>query len=313
MSKQQQTDLDAMLRKTPLDNAADVPTLRASFEEVMRQVPVAPDVRKTPIAVGGIAAIEVTIDGTDPANVILYFHGGVYVIGSAAASVPLVADLARRTATKVITIDYRLAPEHPYPAALQDARAAYEGLLEQGIDPGRIALAGESAGAGLAVATLLALRDAGKALPSSAFLMSPYADLTLSGESVVDKEVLDPLLTPDNLRRRVTDYVADADAADPYISPVQGDLTGLPPMLIQVGSHEILLSDAISLAARAATADVAVTLDVVPGVPHVFQAYAAVLDEGDAALDRAATFITANFAATHAGRPVRSSPSAPPN
>jgi epsilon-lactone hydrolase len=299
MSKQQQSELDAMLRKAPLDNTADVQTLRASFEELMRQVPVAPDVRKTPIAVGGIGAIEVAIDGTDAADVILYFHGGVYVIGSADATVPLVSDLARRTGTKVITVDYRLAPENPYPAALQDARAAYEGLLEQGVDPGRIALAGESAGAGLAMATLLALRDAGKPLPSSAFLMSPYADLTLSGESVVDKEALDPLLTPDNLRRRVTDYVADADASDPYISPVHGDLTGLPPMLIQVGSHEILLSDAIRLAARAATADVAVTLDVVPGVPHVFQAYAAVLDEGDAALDRAATFLTTNFAATH--------------
>jgi epsilon-lactone hydrolase len=300
MSKQQQTELDAMLRKAPLDTVGDVPTLRASFEGLMRQIPVAPDVRKTPIAVGGIGAVEVTIEGTASADVILYFHGGVYVIGSAEATVPLVADLARRTATKVITVDYRLAPENPYPAALQDARAAYEGLLQQGVDPGRIALAGESAGAGLAVATLLALRDAGKTLPSSAFLMSPYADLTLSGESVVDKEALDPLLTPDGLRRRVTDYVADADASDPYISPVQGDLAGLPPMLIQVGSHEILLSDAIRLAARAATADVAVTLEVVPGVPHVFQAYAAILDEGDAALDRAATFVTANFAAAHA-------------
>jgi epsilon-lactone hydrolase len=300
MSKQQQDQLDAMLRTTPLDPAGDVQTLRATFEEVMRQVPVPADVRKTPITVGGIGAIEVTIDGTDSADVILYFHGGVYVIGSAAASVPLVADLARRTGTKVITVDYRLAPENPYPAAVQDARAAYEGLLQQGLDPGRIALAGESAGGGLAMAMLLALRDAGKTLPSSAFLMSPYADLTLSGDSIVDKEALDPLLTPDGLRRRVTDYVADADASDPYISPVRGDLDGLPPMLIQVGSHEILLSDAISLAARAATADVAVTLDVVPRVPHVFQAYAAVLDEGDAALDRAATFLTANFAATHA-------------
>src|ERR1039457_1373139 len=300
MSKQQQTEVDAMLRKTPLDTAADVPTLRASFEEVMRQVPVAPDVPQTPIAVGGIGAIEVTIDGTDSADVILYFHGGVYVTGSAAASVPLVSDLARRTATKVITVDYRLAPENPYPAALQDARAAYEGLLQQGVDPGRIAIAGESAGSGLAMATLLALRDAGKTLPSSAFLMSPYADLTLSGESVVDKEALDPLLTPDGLRRRLTDYVADSDASDPYISPVYGDFAGLPPMLIQVGSHEILLSDAIRLATRAVYADVAVTLDVVPGVPHVFQAYAAVLDEGDAALDRAATFITAHFAAAHA-------------
>jgi monoterpene epsilon-lactone hydrolase len=300
MSKQQQTELDAMLRKAPLDTSVDVPTLRAIFEEVMRQVPVAPDVRRTPITVGGIGALEVTIDGTDPADVILYFHGGVYVIGSAAATVPLVSDLARRTATKVITVDYRLAPEHPFPAALQDARAAYEGLLEQGVDPDRIALAGESAGAGLAVATLVALRDAGKTLPSSAFLMSPYVDLTLSGESLVNKAALDPILTPDGLRQRVTDYVADADPSDPYVSPIHGDLAGLPPMLIQVGSHEILLSDAIRLAARAATADVAVTLDVVPGVPHVFQAYAAVLDEGNAALDRAATFVTANFAASHA-------------
>jgi epsilon-lactone hydrolase len=300
MTKQQQTDLDAMLRKAPLDTSVDVPTLRAIFEEVMRQVPVAPDVRRTPITVGGIGALEVTIDGTDPADVILYFHGGVYVIGSAAATVPLVSDLARRTASKVITVDYRLAPENPYPAALQDARAAYEGLLQQGIDPGRIALAGESAGAGLVMATLLALRDAGTTLPSSAFLMSPYVDLTLSGESLVDKEALDPILTPDGLRQRVTDYVADADASDPYISPIHGDLAGLPPMLIQVGSHEILLSDAIRLAARAATADVPVTLDVVPGVPHVFQAYAAVLDEGNAALDRAATFVTANFASSHA-------------
>lgn len=115
--------------------------------------------------------------------------------------------------------------------------------------------------------------------------------------AIADKEALDPLLTPDGLRRRVTDYVADADASDPYISPVHGDLAGLRPMLIQVGSHEILLSDAIRLAARAATADVAVTLEVVPGVPHV---YAALLDEGDAALDRAATFVTATFAAAHA-------------
>lgn len=307
MSKQQQAELDAMLRKAPLDTAGDVPTLRANFEGLMRQVPVAPDVRRTRIAVGGVGAVEVTIDGKDSAAVILYFHGGVYVIGSAEASVPLVSDLARRTATKVITVDYRLAPENPYPAALEDARAAYEGLLQQGVDPGRIALAGESAGAGLAVATLLALRDAGTTLPSSALLMSPYADLTLSGESLADKEALDPLLTPDGLRRRVTDYVADADASDPYISPVRGDLAGLPPMLIQVGSHEILLSDAIRLAARAATADVAVTLDVVPGVPHVFQAYAAVLDEGDAALDRAATFVTANFAARRRERRTRAS------
>jgi epsilon-lactone hydrolase len=295
VSRQQQRDLDAMLRNAPLDTAGDVATLRASFEGLMRQVPVAGDVRKTRTTIGGVAALEVTIARTDPVNVVLYFHGGVYVIGSAEASVPLVAELARRSGTKVITIDYGLGPENPYPAAVRDARAAYEGLLHQGVDPGEIALAGESAGAGLATAVLLALRDAGAPLPSSAFLMSPYADLTLSGESIVEKQALDPLLTPEGLKQRVADYVASADASDPLISPVYGDLGGLPPMLIQVGSHEILLSDATRLASRAATADVAVTLEVVPGVPHVFQAYAAVLDEGNTALDRAAAFLNANF------------------
>jgi monoterpene epsilon-lactone hydrolase len=298
MSKQQQLALDGMLRQAPVDYSADVPTLRAGLEEVMRRTPVAGDVRKTPTVVGGVKAIEVTIAGTDPDNVILYFHGGGYLIGSAEATVPLVADLARRTSTKVITVDYRLAPENPYPAAVEDAKAAYEGLLSQGVEPDQIALAGESAGAGLAAATLLRLRDDDTLLPSSAFLMSPMADLTLSGDTIADKQAEDPVLTATLLNRGVTYYVADGDPSDPYISPILGDLRGLPPLLIQAGSHEILLSDAIRLAGRAATADVQVTLEVVPGVPHVFQGFAAMLDEADAALDRAAIFLNTRFAAT---------------
>jgi acetyl esterase/lipase len=228
--------------------------------------------------------------------VILYFHGGVYVIGSAAFSVPLVGDLVRRTGTKAITLEYRLAPEHPYPAAVEDARAAYEGLLAQGIAPTQIALAGESAGGGLAVAMLLALREAGVPLPSCGYLMSPYVDLTLSGDTLTEKGEVDPLLTLDGLRARVPDYVGRADASDPYISPIFGDLRELPPLLIQVGSHEVLLSDALRLAERAAICDVAVTLDVTPGVPHVFQAYAGLLDEAGAALDRASDFLKAQLA-----------------
>ncbi len=302
MSKQQQLALDAILRQRQLDFEADVATLRTTFNEVMAQVPVAGDVGQKPTTIGGVGAVEVTIQGSDATNVILYFHGGVYVIGSPATSVPLVSDLARRTGAKAVTLDYRLAPEHPYPAAVEDAQAAYEGLLGQGIDPGQIALAGDSAGGGLAVATLLALRDAGTPLPCGAFLMSPYADLTLSGDTILGKQAVDPTLTPDGLRRRVPDYVAGADASDPLISPAFGDLRGLPPLLIQVGSHEILLSDAVRLAARAATADVPVTLEVIPGVPHVFQGFAAILDEGDAALDRASAFLTTQFAATQPSR-----------
>jgi acetyl esterase/lipase len=296
MSKEQQLQLDAILRQGGLDTSADVPTLRTAFSELMAQVPVAPDVQQRPVEIGGVAGVEVTIQGNEPENVILYFHGGVYVIGSAAATVPLVGDLVRRTGSKAITLEYRLAPEHPYPAAVEDARAAYVGLLAQGVAPAQIALAGESAGGGLAVALLLALREAGVPLPSCAYLMSPYVDLTLSGNTLAAKREVDPLLTPDGLHARVPDYVGGADAADPLISPVFGDLRDLPPLLIQVGSHEVLLSDALRLAARAAISDVPVTLEVIPGVPHVFQAYAGLLDEAGAALDRASDFLKAQLA-----------------
>jgi epsilon-lactone hydrolase len=300
MSKEQKLALDAVLSQGGLDLQADVPTLRATFNELMARIPVPDDVQQSPTTIGGVGAIEVTVRGAvaDADGVILYFHGGVYVIGTAAATVPLVGDLARRTGTRAITLDYRLAPEHPYPAAVADAQDAYQGLLEQGADAGQIALAGESAGGGLAVATLLALRDADIPLPSCAFLMSPYADLTLSGDSIADREAVDRTLTPEGLRLRIPDYVAGADASDPLISPVFADLTGLPPLLIQVGSNEILLSDALRLAERAAMADVTVTLDVTDSVPHVFQAFAAMLDEADAALDRASTFLRTNLAAT---------------
>jgi epsilon-lactone hydrolase len=295
MSKEQQSQLDAILRQGGLDTAADVASVRAAFNALMAQVPAPADVLQKQMEIGGVGGIEVTIPGNESERVILYFHGGVYVIGSAATSVPLVGSLVRRTGVNAITLDYRLAPEYPYPAAVEDARAAYQGLLAQGMDPGQIVLAGDSAGGGLVVATLLAAREAGLPMPSCAFLMSPYADLTLSGATLTERQSLDPILTEGGLRVRAPEYVAGADAADPLISPIFGDLSGLPPLLIEVGSHEILLSDALRLAARAATSDVAVTLDVTPGVPHVFQGYAGLLDEAGAALDRASDFVQAQL------------------
>jgi acetyl esterase/lipase len=256
---------------------------------------VAPDIQQRPVEIGGVAGIDVTVDGNESDKVILYFHGGVYVIGTAASTVPLVGDLVRRTGARAITLEYRLGPEHPYPAAVEDARAAYQGLLAEGIAPSQIALVGESAGGGLAVVTLLALRDAGLPLPSCAYVMSPYVDLTLSGETLAEKREADPILTPDGLRVRVPDYVGSADAADPFISPVFGDLKELPPLLIHVGSHEILLSDAVRLAERAAIADVAVRLEVTPGAPHVFQGFAGLLDEAGTALNQAADFLKAHL------------------
>jgi acetyl esterase/lipase len=264
MSQQQRDALDELLRNGPLDLGGNVKEQRVIFEQMMGASPVPDDVAASPGTLGGIPVVNVDVEGTEPGPVILYFHGGAYAVGTAASSVGLASDLARHAGARLVSVDYRLAPEHPYPAALEDAVAAYRGLLASGMSPSAIAFAGESAGAGLVAATLVALKRAGLPLPSAAVMMSPWVDLTLSGDSMNEKAALDPALTPDGLRRRASDYVAAGDPADGLLSPIFADLTGLPPLLVQAGSHEILLDDATRLAARAAAADVAVTLQVTP-------------------------------------------------
>jgi monoterpene epsilon-lactone hydrolase len=222
---------------------------------------------------------------------VLYFHGGGYALGSAAASVTLAADLARRAGTTVCTVDYRLAPEHPVPAAVDDALAAYRGLLDHGVPAESIAVSGESAGGGLALALLIAIKEAGLPQPTAAAVLSPWADLTQSGRSYHSKAALDPALTRQALSTRSDDYLAGTDPRCRLASPLFADLRGLPPLLIQVGSYEILLDDAVQLAAKAADDDVAVTLQTFPGAPHVFQGFSAVLAEGARALDEVGTFI----------------------
>ena len=238
---------------------------------------------------------EITVDGIEPRHVVLYFHGGVYVLGDAFLVADLASQVGRRTDAKVISVDYRLGPEHPYPAAVDDALAAYEALLDDGIAPSDIVFAGESAGGGLAIATLVNARDHGLPLPAAAFVMSPYADLTLAGSTMESKREVDPLLSPEGLRARVTDYTAGQDAGLALISPIFAELSGLPPLIIQAGSHEVLLDDAIRLAGVAASADVEITLDITPGVPHVFQAYHPILEEAVEALERAGRFLSAHL------------------
>jgi epsilon-lactone hydrolase len=180
---------------------------------------------------------------------------------------------------------------------VDDALAANGALLRDGIAPSDIAFAGESAGGGLAIATLVNARDRGLPLPAAAYVMSPYVDLTLAGTTMETRREVDPLLSLEALQARVTDYTSGQDAAFGLISPVFADLSGLPPLMIQAGTHEVLLDDAVRLARQAATADVEVTLDITPRVPHVFQAYYPILDEGAAALDRAGQFLSAHLAA----------------
>ena len=296
MSAEQRENLDAILRQSAFPADSDVSELRRLLAELTSAQPLPAGVTVTAAALGGVPTAEITAGGIEPRHVILYFHGGVYVLGDAVQAAGLAAQVGRRTRARVISVDYRLAPEHPYPAAVDDALAAYQALLNGGTDPADVAFAGESAGGGLAVATLVNARDHGLPLPAAAYLMSPYADLTLAGTTMDTKRDADPLLSRENLQARVPDYTAGHDAAAGLISPVFADLSGLPPLIIQAGTHEVLLEDAIRLARQAAVADVAVTLDITPRVPHVFQAYYPILDEAAAALDRAGQLLSAHLA-----------------
>jgi epsilon-lactone hydrolase len=296
VSTEQKENLDTVLRQSALPADADVSEQRRLLRDLASAQPLPGGVTVTAAALGGVPTAEITVDGIEPRHVVLYFHGGVYVLGDAFQPAGLAAQVGQRTQAKVISVDYRLAPEHPYPAAVDDALAAYQALLDIGTAPSDIAFAGESAGGGLAIATLINAREHGLPLPAAAFVMSPYADLTLAGTTMDTKRAADPLLSRELLQPRVTDYTAGQDAALGLISPVFADLSGLPPLIIQGGTHEVLLDDAVRLARQAATADVEVTLDVTPQVPHVFQTFYPVLDEAAAALDRAGQLLSAHLA-----------------
>ena len=305
MSKEQRENLETILRQSAqsaFTANSDVNVVnvvneqRRQLRKFLSAQPLPADVTVTAAALGDVPTAEITVDGIEPRHIVLYFHGGVYVMGDAFLAADLASQVGRRTRAKVISVDYRLAPEHPYPAAVHDALAAYEALLHNGTAPSDIAFAGESAGGGLAVATLVNARDHGLRLPAAALVMSPYVDLTLAGATMETKREADPLLSPQALLARVTDYTLGQDPALGLISPIFAELSGLPPLIIQAGTNEVLLDDAIRLARHAATADVEVTLDITPRVPHVFQAYYRILDEAAAALDRAGQLLSAHLA-----------------
>lgn len=291
MSQSQRTAIDELLRHAPFDIGGDVIEQRPIVEKLMTSVPIPSDITTGSRQLGGVPVVDVSTPDSDPAHVVFYLHGGAYAFGSAATSVGLAGDVARRAKARAISVDYRLAPEHPFPAALDDAVAAYSALIAEGVPADQIAVAGESSGGGLLAATLVALKEAGLPQPSSATIFSPWADLSVSGATMTTKAGVDAALTPAALRTRAADYLAGTAPNAPLASPIFADLTGLAPLLIQAGSYEILLDDAVRLAARAAQHDVPVELQVWPAVPHVFQGFAAMLDEGGEALDAAGSFI----------------------
>lgn len=288
-SLEQRQAVDALMRDPPLDIGGEVAEQRAIVEQMMASFGRADDVATSDTMLGGVPATLVETPATLGDRVVLYLHGGAYALGSANGGAGLAAEVARRTRARAYSLEYRLAPEYPYPAAIEDCIAAYRDLLDGGLDARQIALAGESAGAGLVAATLVGAKTAGLPQPACAALMSPWVDLTLTSPTLQTKADVDPLLTVHGLRHRSGEYVAEAQAK--AASPLFADLSGLAPMLIQAGSHEILLGDAVGLAGRVAEPDGRVDLQVWPGVPHVFQTFASILDDGTQALDTLGAFV----------------------
>jgi acetyl esterase/lipase len=295
MTAPQREMVDQILRNAPFDLGGEVAVHRPLLEQMLTAQPLPADVRMTPGELGGVPVIFVDIAGVEPRGTIFHSHGGGFALGSARGAVGLASNLARKTGMRVVSVDYRLAPENPYPAALRDVTAAYRALLDAGDRSDRVVVSGESAGGNLAIELLIAGKAEGLPMPAAAVLFSPMTDLTVTGDSYVGKAAVDPNINAGAIRARSEDYLVETDPADPLVSPIFADLTGLPALLIQAGSHEVLLDDATRLAAKAAADDVPVILDITAGVPHVFQAFAAILDEGDAALDRAARFIDDNL------------------
>ncbi|GAA4159951.1 alpha/beta hydrolase [Gryllotalpicola daejeonensis] len=295
MSKAQRDAVNAAIREAAKSLVADTIEERRALFEMRAQPDDTRGLTAAETTLGGRPALEIA-DETRDAGALLYFHGGGYVVGSHRTGARLAAELVRRTGLRGWSLDYRLAPEHRFPAAALDGLAAYRELIERGVDPARIVIAGDSAGGHLTVGTLLLARDAGLPMPAGAVVFSPMSDLALTGESLTTKDGVDPIFTRADIAFFAEQQLGEGGADSPIASPGRvGDLRGLPPFLIQVGSYEVLLSDSVLLAGRLGGADVDVTLEVVAEVPHVFPDLFGQLDEADAALDRAAAFIGARI------------------
>lgn len=289
-SKELQKIIDAF-RSQPALGELTIEEMRAQMEADFTQLPLATDVRCQPVDAGGVPAEWVTTPESVEERVIYYLHGGAYVGGSITTHRELASRLARAAKARVLLIGYRLAPEHPFPAAVEDAMTGYRWLLSSGVKPGQVAIAGESAGGGLSVANLVALRDALEPLPAAAVAISPWADMEALGESMVTKAAVDPLLQRDNLLKMARTYLGDTDPRTPLASPIHADLAGLPPLLIQVGTAEVLYDDATRLAERAESAGVEVVFEPWEDMIHMWHAFAHMLPEGQQAIDRIGEFV----------------------
>jgi epsilon-lactone hydrolase len=269
---------------------------RQRLDEVGSIWPVADDVKLTAVDANGAPGEWSSVPACDTSRVLMFLHGGGYCSGSIRSHRRMVSEAGRAAGVRTLAVGYRLAPEHPYPAAADDALSAWHFLRREGIAATHIAVGGDSAGGGLTIALINSLRAAGEELPGCAWLVSPWTDLTMSGSTLVTKDAIDPLIHKAYLEELAGAYVpAGIDRRDPRVSPLYSDLKGLPPTLIQVGSAETLLADATRFAAAAGEADVAVTLEIWPHMIHAWHLWNARLEVGRRALARAGAFIRAHL------------------
>jgi monoterpene epsilon-lactone hydrolase len=277
------------IKNAPLP--ASIEEARKNLEGMSSWLPLPAGTRVEPTTAGGVPCDWVSAPDTDAARVCLCLHGGGYTMGSSKATHVLASSFSAASGCRVLVIDYRLAPEHPFPAALEDTITAYRWLLDQGIPPSRIVILGLSAGGGLALSALVSLRDAGVALPAAAVLLSPWIDLAATGPSVTTRAEADPWLTDAMNHYHAELYAGGKDVRHPLISPLYADLHGLPPLLIQVGGDEIMLDDSTRVAERARAVGVEVTLDIWEGMWHLWHAFASRLPEGKGAIEQVGQFI----------------------
>ena len=276
--------------------ATDPLGARQDFHRRMTKLPLARGVASARENVGGIECEWLTPDGCDDAPLIYFLHGGAYIMGSPATHRRLVSYIAQAAGMRAVLPDYRLAPEHRFPSQLEDSLQVWRTLLKGGIDPANIAIGGDSAGGNLSVATMLALRDAGEPLPAACFLLSPWLDLAGDGESHHTRSRSDPWFRPDKMPALVANFCDESEVRKPMVSPVHADAGGLPPTLIQVGDHEILLSDSTEFADNIKAAGGRVDLHVWPDMWHVFQYFIGHMPESRKAIDDIGWFLRSEFA-----------------
>lgn len=289
MSVQQLESLIQKLKSVPVDPTASIGRKRGAMEKAAFRLD--SDVAAEPVTANGVPAEWITAPGADPGRNVLYLHGGGYMIGSIKTHRCLAGWISRAAKARVLIIDYRLAPENPHPAALDDAVTAYRFMLDAGVKPARTVVAGDSAGGGLAVATLLAIRDAKLPLPAAGVCLSPWVDMEGTGESMTTKAAADPMVGSGNLGEMAAAYLGGKPPRTPLASPLYADLKGLPPMLIQVGTSEVLLDDSTRLAERARQAGVEVVYEPWENMIHVWQIFVPMLDEAKQAVDRIGEYV----------------------